>query len=129
MESSISKLQNNTANILNPKTNKQIGQIVLIGDQVPATEWINAQGPLQSFVVLEGREHLKTVWMSQAEVLLQVNGNQGLVKIVTYPSEGEDQGFLNFTSEFSKAPDNPSARKSRLLTQRGFSFIQSLFSM
>jgi len=122
-----SEIRRPTAVILNPETEEVIGMISLVGDPVPPTEWINASGPLQGFVIIDGREELKESWTYQEEVLLRNNRWQRSIKLITYPTEGEDQGFLDFTSDYVASPKLSPEVKTKLLTQRGFAFLQSIF--
>ena len=114
--------------IINPATEKVLGQVCLVGDTVPATEWISTNGALQSFVIVDGREQLKGIWAQQKVVLLRTTHGQRFIKIITYPSDGENQGYLDYASDIVLSPKLTSERKSRLLTKRGFEFLQSLFS-
>ena len=114
--------------IINPATEKILGQVSLVGDPVPVTEWISTNGALQSFVIIDGRDQLKGIWAQQEAVLLRTTHGQRFIKIITYPSDGENQGYLDYTSDFVLSPKLTSERKTRLLTHRGFAFIQSLFS-
>ena len=123
-----SLIDKSIAFVINPETNKSIGRISLVGNPVPATKWINASGPLQGFIIVDGRELIRDAWSYQHEVLLQTYIGQRTIKIVTYPTEGEDQGYLDFTSELEVSPKIQAERKNRLLSKRGFAFLQSLFS-
>ena len=114
--------------IVNPATEKILGQVSLVDDPVPATEWISTNGALQGFKIVDGMEQLKGIWAQQEVVLLRTTHGQRFIKIITYPSDGENQGYLDYTSDFVLSPKLTSERKSRLLTQRGFAFLQSLFS-
>jgi hypothetical protein len=114
--------------IFDPDTEEVLGRITLVADSMPATEWISTKGPLQGFAIKDGRDHLQQVWVNQDEVLLRTDYGQCFVRIITYPTEGEDQGYLDFTSELQALPSVPSERKTRILTQRGYAFLQSLFS-
>lgn len=121
--------QKSIAIVTNQETDKLIGRISLVGNPVPATKWINANGPLQGFVIIDGREFLKDAWSHQTEILLSTYIGQRTIKIVTYPTEGEDQGYLDFTSDLEVFPTNQSEGKTRISTKRGFAFLQSLFSI
>ena len=88
--------------LIDPQSKKQIGEISLSGDPVPATEWIDSNGPLQGFVILDGMDNLRNAWVYQEEILLCTDLGQQLIKIVTFPSDGEDSGFLDYTGDFEK---------------------------
>jgi hypothetical protein len=118
-----------TAIVIDIDTEEILGRISLVGDPVPATEWISANGPLQGFAIQDGRDHLWQVWANQEEVLLRTDTGEYSIRIVTYPTEGENQGYLDFTSELQAVPNLSSEGKTRILAQRGFAFLQSLFSL
>ena len=129
MSENESNPQKSIAVILNPETEELIGRVSLVGDFHPATKWINAKGPLQNFDVIEGMEELREVWAHQEEVLLRTNYGQCSVQIVTYPTEGENQGCLSFNSNFEQSPKLPNEQRSKSSLQRGFAFLQSLLSI
>ena len=112
--------------VIDPQTNKQLGQISLIGEPVPASEWMSVSGSLQGFVILDGMNNLRRVWINQDEVLLRTEYMQRYIKITTYPADGEKQGYLDFVGEFEKIQAAPSKSKVRISTQRGLAFLQSL---
>lgn len=120
-------IQGHEAIIVNPETKELLGKVSLVGDPVQPAEWINANGPLQGFVIVDGRKQLKKPWNYQEEVLLRTKVWQGTIKIITYPAEGEDHGYLDFTSDLVKLPEWSPESKTSLLTQRGFTFLQSIF--
>lgn len=115
--------------IVDPEMEKPLGRISLVGGTLPSTEWIRGNGPLQSFEVVDGWDRLRNVWISQKEVILRTDYVHRRIRIVTYPTEGENQGYLDFTSDFVISPKPSAERKARLLFQRGFSYLQSLFSI
>jgi hypothetical protein len=45
--------------VINPENGKTLGTVLLIGGPVEATKWINTSGPLQGYVIVEGREQLR----------------------------------------------------------------------
>jgi len=114
--------------IVNPATEKILGQVSLVDDPVPATEWISTSGALQSFEIVDGMEQLKGIWAQQEVVLLRTTHGQRFIKIITYLSDVENQGYLYYTSDFVLSPKLTSERKSRLLIKRGFAFLQAMFS-
>ena len=96
--------------ILHPDSEKVLGRISLVGDPIPASEWIRTNGPLQGFAIIDGRDQLEQAWVNQDDVLLRTDYGQCSIKIVTYPTEGEDQGYLDFTSEIETFPNMPPER-------------------
>jgi hypothetical protein len=113
--------------VINPENGKTLGTVLLIGGPVEATKWINTSGPLQGYVIVEGREQLRVAWGNQNEVLLRTEDWQRSVKIITYPPEGESHGYLDFISDPVKVTKVLPNSKTRLLTQRGFAFLQNIF--
>ena len=128
MSKNKSNRDKSTAIVIDPEAKEHLGTILLVGDPVPTSKLIGGNGPLQGFVLIDGREHLRQVWAHQEEVLLLTKYGQRYIKIITYPTEGENQGYLDFTSELEILPKSPSVQKNRMLTQRGFAFLQSLIS-
>jgi hypothetical protein len=110
--------------IVDPQSENILGEIFLVGEPVSASEWIGSNGLLQRFEIIDGMDDLRMVWANQEEVLLQTNYGQRKIKIVTYPTEGETQGYLDYTSEIK--PYNQTQSVSKPSIQRGLAFIQSL---
>ena len=125
-EDNPSNHQNNVF-VISPENNKIIGQLNLIGNPVQVSNLFTNKGSLQRFEIIDGHESLKEVWSYQTEVLLRIKKWQRAVRIITYPTDGENQGYLDFTSEVSEATSFSSAGKAQNLTKKGFSFLQSLF--
>jgi hypothetical protein len=116
------------ATLIDPQTDESFGKISLVGDPISASQWISASGDLQSFVILGSREDLWDVWVQQKEVLLRSKYSQRLVKIVTYPAEGETQGYLDLISEAQELVREQPKLEQTKRTQRGLAFLQSLLS-
>ena len=109
--------------IVDPQTNKIFGGLQLTGELMPDSEWLSSSGELHSFEILGDRSDLWDVWVHQKEVLLRNGTGQRLVKIMTYPAEGEKQGYLDYVGVFERFP---AEQKSRRSTLRGIAFLQSL---
>ena len=114
------------AKIFDPKTGEQLANVALIGKLIRADELISESGSLQGFKILSGSEDLQDAWFNQKSVLMRRGNIQQLVKIATYPTEGEDQGYLDFvpgTREFCEVEE-----KSNIKTRarRGLAVIQAL---
>ena len=129
MSENESNFHKTVTDVINPKTEKLIGRISLLGNPVPVSDLICANGLLQKFFIVEGWKSLREVWVSQEDVLLRTNGGQCYIKITIYPTEGENQGFLDFTSDFEISGKLPTDDKAKVLSQRGLAIIQSLFSV
>jgi hypothetical protein len=74
--------------------------------------------------VIEGIDELRQVWHYQEEVLLLTKIGQRKIKIITYPTEGETQGYLDYVSELK--PHNAPQSSLKPIVQRGLAYIQSL---
>lgn len=109
--------------IVDPQTNKIFGGLQLTGELMPDSEWLSASGELHSFEILGDRLDLWDVWIHQKEVLLRNGTGQRLVKIMTYPTEGEKQGYLDYVGVFERFPAESKPQRSTL---RGLAFLQSL---
>ena len=81
--------------ILDPQTGKSLTKIFLVGDPVPADRMISTSGKLQGYVILSKKENLWRPWMEQQKVLLRTKDMQHLVRIVTFPTTGDQQGYLD----------------------------------
>jgi len=112
--------------IIDPQTNKQLGQISLIGKPVLASELMSVSGSLQGFVILDGMKNLRRIWINQDEVILRTEYMQSYIRITTYPADGETHGYLDIVGEFEKIQATPSKSKTRISPQRGLAFLQSL---
>jgi len=110
--------------IVDPQSEDILGKIFLVGDPVSASEWIGSSGPLQRFEIVAGMDDLRMVWAHQEEVLLLTRLGQRKIKILTYPTEGETQGYLDFTSDIK--PYNQTQSISKPSIRRGLAFIQSI---
>lgn len=85
--------------IVDPRTDKFLAKVCLDGRTFPSNEWISTQGNLQSFELLDEKKGFWDVWVNQREVILRTEHTQRVIKITTYPTEGENQGFLNYISD------------------------------
>ena len=110
--------------IIDPESKEKLGKISLVGEPVPISDWIDSKGPLQRFVIVEGVSDLRDTWYRQEEALLLTKLGQRYIRIVTYPTDGETEGYLDFTSEIKPYETVPA--KSKLTVQRGLAYLQSL---
>ena len=126
--------------LIDPQTNESFGKISLVGDPVSASQWIGTSDDLQSFAILGDREELWDVWVQQKEILLRYNHlreriaallshSQRLVKIVTYPAEGETEGYLDFIGEAEELEKEQPKSKFINRPIKRFAFIQSLLGI
>ena len=115
--------------IIDPKTDKYLAKLYLDGETFPSNEWINIQGNLQSFEILDENKGLWEAWVDQRDVILRTEHTQRIVKITTYPAEGENHGFLNFISEvkdYQSHQPNPGPQSS---PKKKLTFLRSLFGV
>ena len=108
------------ATIIDPQTNKNLGEIVLIGNLIKADLLISESGRLQGFKILSGMGELQTAWFENQKLLVRSGNIQQLVKIATFPTEEENSGYFDLipgTKEFleKEAKFNLSARAKRRL--------------
>ena len=129
MHKNESSNQKSIAILVDPDTEKLLGRISFVGNPVPATEWILTNGPLQGFEIIDGRDQLQKVWAYQKEVLLRTSYGRCFVRLVTYPTEDENQGYLDYTSDFEILPETQSEPMLNWLRQRGIALLQSIFSI
>jgi len=114
------------ASLLNPKSGKLLAQIALESAPIRADQLISASGSLQGFSILSGKDELQAAWFNQEDVLLRTGNLQQRVKIITYPSDGENQGHLDLipgTKEYCQV-EEPS--QPRTTTRRGLAMIQAI---
>jgi hypothetical protein len=93
------------ATIIDPQTGKSLAEIVLIGDLIKANRLISQSGHLQGFKILSGRGELQEAWFDNQKLLVRSGDIQQLVKVATFPTEGENPGYFDLipgTKEFLK---------------------------
>jgi hypothetical protein len=116
------------ATLLDPQTAKPLAQISLDGEPIRANELISASGSLQGFTILSGNGELHEVWFDQQPVLLRTGNIQQLVKIATYPTDGENQGHLEIipgTKEFCREEEERQSQPKHQI-QRALALFQTL---
>lgn len=110
--------------VVEPQSKNPLGEILLVGDPIPVSDWLGSNGPLQRFEIISGRHTLRKVWADQDEVLLLTKFGQRNIRITTFPTEGEMQGHLDYTSEL--VPYRNLRTSPNPFIKRGLAFIQSL---
>lgn len=113
--------------IIDPKTDKFLAKVCLEGDTFPSSEWVNVEGNLQSFEILDEKKGFWDVWLDQRDVILRTEHSQRVVKITTYPPEGENQGFLNYISDIKEYPNQQAQLDDQLKSKGKFTFLRALF--
>ena len=102
--------------IIDPRTGKPMAQICLVGEPVPADRMTSTNGRLQGFIILSDQENLWRAWVEQYRVLMHTDGAQSVVRIVTYPTVEDKQGYLDIISIVNadnQSAVQPKARRSR----------------
>ena len=113
--------------IIDPQTDKYLAKVCLNGETFPSSEWVNAPGNLQSFEILSEKKGLWEVWVDQRNVVLRTEHGQRVVKITTYPSEGENQGYLNYISDVKEFGLNSNRAEPKTQSKGKLAFLQTLF--
>lgn len=83
------------ATIVSLKTGKTLGQISLVGKPIPGDELLSTSGSLLRFQLLADRGKIWKAWLDQQNVLMLTEYGQHIVRIVTFPAEGDNQGHLD----------------------------------
>ncbi len=115
--------------IIDPLSDRFLAKVCLEGETFPTNEWISDQGNLQSFEILDEKKGLWDVWVDQRDVFLRTEHSQRIVKIATYPTDGENQGFLNYISDVKDYQNLPSHPKSHSSPKKRLSFLRTLFGV
>lgn len=115
--------------IINPQTGGLISQISLDEEQFQANNVISTSGSLQGFTILSGIDELRNAWFNKKTVLLRTDKVQQHVKIATFPTLGENHGYLETIPETRINFDNEEElTKPRFQIRRGFALLQTLIS-
>lgn len=113
--------------IVDPQSQAVLGRIRLVGGPVQASQWVSNSGSLQGFVIVGDRDDLWDVWAAQRPVLLRGKSTQRLIRIMTYPADGEQHGFFDYVGEAHAIPVDTKKSKGMDATRRGLAYLQSLF--
>ena len=117
----------NLATLLNPQTGKLLAQISLDEQHILVNEVISSSGSLQGFTILSGKGQLHESWFDQKTMLLRTRNVLKLVKIATFPIDGEKHGHLeiiqgNIKDHFLEAGQH----QPNHLIRRGLALLQTL---
>lgn len=115
------------ATLLNPQTGKLLAQISLDEQHIQVNEVISSSGSLQGFTILSGKGKLHETWFDQKTMLLRTRNMYRLVKIATFPIDGEKHGHLEIIQGNIK-DHLPSGRQHQPShpIRRGFALLQTL---
>lgn len=113
--------------IINPQSGKPISEISLDGEQFQADKAISTSGCLQGFTILSGNGELKKAWLNMKTVLLRTDEVQQRVMITTFPTLGENHGYLETIPETRKNDDTEEGKtQARHQFRRGLAVLQTL---
>jgi hypothetical protein len=117
---------NTAASIHDLQSGQLLAQIKLEGSPIPVNELLSANGQLQGFTILSSSGGLREAWYNQRIILLRVGNSQRQIRIKTYPSDGEMQGFLDFIPGTLTNCQQANI-KSQTRSRRGLALIQTIF--
>ena len=113
--------------IVDPQTDKFLAKVCLDGETFPSSEWVSSQGNLQSFEILDENKGLWDVWVDQRDVVLRTEHTHRIVKITTYPADGENQGFLNYISDVKEYSHSQTQLADQPKSKGKLTFLRALF--
>ncbi len=113
--------------IIDPKTNKLLAKVCLNGDPFPTNEWVSTSGNLQNFEILDEKKGLWEVWVHQSNVILRTEHGQRVVKITTYPTDGENHGLLNFISDVKEYQNIHTQSETQPQSKKKITFLRTIF--
>jgi len=113
--------------IIDPQTDKYLAKVCLNGETFPSSEWVTTPGNLQSFEIVNEKKGFWDVWVDQRDVVLKTEHGQRVVKITTYPADGENQGYLNYISDIKEYNFSSNQVESKTQSKGKLAFLQSLF--
>ncbi len=114
------------ATLLNPQSGTLLANISLVGEPIQVDGVFNCHSSLQRYVILSETNSLQASWFNQKVVLLRSGDRQQLVKIATYPSEGESQGHLNLLQGKFELYYENRQHQSKHQKRRWFTLFQTL---
>jgi hypothetical protein len=119
------------ATLLEPKSGKTLAKITFTGAPIQVDTLMSASGSLQGFTILSSPGPLWDAWFHQKAVLLRNGKTQQLIKIVTYPTSGNNEGYLDFipgTMRYFVKEQPQSRTKPKLQSRRWLALLQTLLS-
>lgn len=114
------------ADLIDPQSGDILGQLSLMGAPFRGTPFAGTRGHLQNFVILTEKKEIWDAWFNQQDLLLQTDQRQWLVKIVTHPTDGENQGILSYTRTLGKADRLTHTAQEGAQNRKWFNLIQML---
>jgi hypothetical protein len=119
-------MDNTEALIVDSLSGKNLGQISLLGKPIQADELLSASGSIQSFTISSGSDYLWQAWFNQESVLLRVGNIQQKAKIITYPTDGEVQGHLDWIHGTRERYVKESQFRPSVQVRKGLALLQAL---
>lgn len=113
--------------LLNPKSGELLAQISLDEEHTEVNQAISNSGSLQGFTILSGKTKLHETWFNQKNILLRIGNVHHLVKIVTFPIDGEKTAHLEIIQGNRKDyyPSKGQHQPNHLI-QRGRALFQAI---
>ena len=87
------------ATLHDPASGQRLAQITLVGSPFQAEPLLSENRELQGFAIHAGREHLRQPWLNQQILQLREGQTRQQIKIITFPTNGENQGHLALMDE------------------------------
>jgi hypothetical protein len=119
------------ATLLDPQSGKLLAKITFSGAPIQVDALMSNSGSLQGFTILSNPGSLWEAWFNQKAVLLRNGKTQQLIKIVTYPTSGDNEGYLDYipgTMRYFVEERTQSRSKPKLQSRRWLALLQALLS-
>lgn len=121
-------MNNSEAIIIDSLSGKPVGRITLLGKPIQTDELLSTSGSVQGFTISSGWEHLWEAWFNQEAVLLRIENIQQKAKIITYPTDGELKGHLDWINGTRERFVEESRFQPGVQVRKGLALIQALLS-
>ena len=121
-------MNNTEATIIDHSSGKHLGPISLHGKPVQADELLSTSGSMQRFTIFSGSEYLWEAWFNQEAVLLRMGKIQQKAKIITYPTDGEIEGYLDWINGTRERFVEESRFRPGVQVRKGLAMLQTLLS-
>ena len=114
------------ATIIDSLSGKPLGQISLQGRAIQADELLSASGSMQGFTISSGADPLWEAWYNQDAIILRMGNIQQKAKIITYPTDGETQGHLDWIKGTRERYIEEEQSQPRIHARKGLALLQAL---
>ena len=119
-------MNNTEATIIDSPNGKPLGQISLDGKPIQADELLSASGSIQGFTISSGTDHIWEAWFNQQAVTLRIGNIQQKAKIITYPTDGEIQGHLDWIMGTRERCAEEAPSRPRIRARKGIALLHAL---